>query len=103
MVSANRVEGLPSPWNWFKISVLVQKQTNAGMFMHQSMSDTRQFLYQSGTANPQLLGRTCLIIVIDREGTHEKILFYAFKILFHPIAGHEIRNQTRRGYGRLAF
>ena len=52
-----------------QISTLVQKQTNAGMFMHQSTGNSFQFLYQSGTANPQLLGRTGLIVVINREGT----------------------------------
>jgi len=44
------------------------------------MSNTLQFLYQSGTANAYLLGRSWLIVVIDSEGTSEKILFYAFEI-----------------------
>jgi hypothetical protein len=57
--------------------------------------------------NPERLPLTDPLLafdfVIDCEGTFEQILFYAFKIQFHPVARHEIRNWTRRGQGRFAF
>lgn len=66
--------------------------------MHQSTSKTLQFLYQSGTTDAYLLCRTGLIVVIDREGTPEKILFYSLRIQSQPIAGHKIIDEVGGGF-----
>ena len=84
--------------DWFENIRLAQIQASPGTILHQSMGNTLQFLYPSRTTDAKLLCRTCLIVVIDREGLSEKILFYSLKIQFHPIAGHKIRDGVRRGF-----
>lgn len=87
---------------WFALNPTAKKQTSSGIFLHQLVSNSFQFLDRSGPTYSKMLGCPGLIVLINCQRTSEQIMFDSLKIRFHSVTWHKIRNRACRRHWRLA-